>query len=188
MADDPPKVQPKATTPEGIKIEAAARAVLSSIIGPSVSEKREYGGVIWRRDATGEIGYTGPIKGFSEAGVDVGQDKPNMGCPPGTTPVAWYHFHPTKETNVGGDRFKMDWDKFIEGDKLLSDGHNLPGYVASFDRQFWRYDPPPAVDIGGGKMVVTEGPGSYGVLLNGLIKPGGKPPPQPRTITMPPLR
>jgi hypothetical protein len=60
-----------------------------------------------------------------------------------------------------------------EGDKLTSDGYNLIGYVATMDHRFWRYDPPPAVMVDG-KPVVTEGPGTYGVLNWALVPPRGR--------------
>jgi hypothetical protein len=170
MADsNQPAVQPRATTPEGIKIEAFARMLLAAVIDGSVAEKREYGGVIFRHDFNGRLGAT-QAKGYSGTGVDAGTWNKNRGCPEGTTPVAWYHTHPTK--NVVTPDFgtvPTDWEKFIEGDKLISDSFLLPGYVGTMDHRFWRYDPPPPALVNG-KPVPAEGPGTYGVL-NGVLVP-----------------
>ena len=168
-----PNVQPRATTPDGIKLEDFARSLLAGIIDQSVKETREYGGVIYRLNSTGALGKTGPFKGYSGANVDVGARNPNCGCPDGTTPVALYHTHPTKEVITLDGRFPTLWQQFIEGDKLTSDGYNLIGYVATMDHRFWRYDPPPSVMVDG-KPVVTEGPGTYGVLNGLLVPPRGR--------------
>ncbi|MFM9883262.1 MAG: DUF4329 domain-containing protein [Burkholderiales bacterium] len=175
MADPPqPLVQPRATTAEGIKIEEYARRLLAGLIVQSVEEGIEYGGVICRNNATGLLRTTGPFKGYSGANVDIGVwTKENCGCDDGTTPVAWYHTHPTTEIMTRDGLMHMLWDEFIEGDKLISDGFLIPGYVGTMDRRFWRYDPPPSVMFEG-KPVVTEGKGTYGVL-NGKLVPPRKP-------------
>lgn len=60
-----------------------------------------------------------------------------------------------------------EWDKFIGGDKLISDSFLLPGYVATMNGRFWRYDTP-APTLVDGVPTPTEGEGSFNVL-NGRI-------------------
>ena len=162
-------VQPRATTTEGIAIERFARELLAEVIQQSVAEKREYGGVIWRNVTTLQLGATRHA-GYSGANVDVGVWDANQGCPPGTKAVAWYHTHPVKEVATRDGKMSAGWDVFIEGDKLISDGFLLPGYVGTMDLRFWRYDPPPAQMVNG-KAVVTEGKGTYGPLNGKLVPP-----------------
>jgi hypothetical protein len=160
--------QPRATTREGIAIEQLAVSALKKIIAMSKSENREYGGVIHRHNVTGEIRKTGPFKGDRDNHVDVAQGKPNWGCPENTTPVAWYHTHPVKEritaTPQGVVRMTMEWDKFIEGDKVISDGNNMIGYMIDPDRQLWRYDPPPGFLLNGKWTTNAEDKGVWGKL------------------------
>jgi hypothetical protein len=170
MSDEPnARVQTKATTKEGIVIERLAVATLRAIIGQSISLRREYGGVIYRMPGSGRIGITGPFKGDREDHVDVGQEKPNFGCPDGSKPVAWYHTHPIKEkfsvTPQGVVRMAMEWDKFIEGDQVISDGNNLTGYMIDPDRQLWRYDPPPGFMLNGKWTTNAMDRGFWGKLL-----------------------
>lgn len=177
-----PAVQPRATTPDGIKIEQYARTLLAGIITRSVAEQTEYGGVIWRQDSTGQLGAT-LFKGYSGANVDVRIWTPNRGCPSGTTAVAWYHTHPTAQVMTRDGMMTTEWQAFIGGDKLISDGFLLPGYVGTMDMRFWRYDTPPSVMVNG-KPVVTEGKGTYGPLNGKLVPPkaGSHP------LTMTPVR
>jgi hypothetical protein len=166
-------VQPKTTTAEGIRIEEAARKLLKGILKESVAKEREYGGVIHRHERTGKIAWTGPVPGFSAVGVDVGQNKKNLGCPEGTKPVAWYHTHPVKEFYqvVNNEVIKMTahWDEFIDGDKALSDNHSLPGYVATFDGRLWLYTPPPMVTVGDKMYAPAFGTGTWGPMNGKLL-------------------
>jgi hypothetical protein len=167
-----PAFQPKATTPEGIKIEETARKLLKDVLAKSVDERREYGGVIHRHDTTRKIGWTGPFRGYASGRVDVRQDEVNRGCLAGTTAVAWYHTHPVAEfySIHNGELITLhaEWDKFIDGDEELSINWNLIGYVATFDRRFWRYDPPPATMINGKPATELNAKGTWGPL-NGRL-------------------
>ncbi len=170
--NDPAAFQPKATTPEGIKVENAARALLKGVLKQSIDDRREFGGVIYRFDSTAKIGWTGPFRGYASGRVDVRQDEENRGCPAGTAPVAWYHTHPVKEFyNLhNGELITMhaEWDKFIGGDEELSINWSLIGYVATFDRRFWRYDPPPSTLINGKPSTKAFAKGTWGPL-NGKL-------------------
>ncbi len=69
--------------------------------------------------------------------VDVGVHEPNHGCPDGTTPVAYYHTHPTY--SVGG--VKADFEIFSPEDKnVASDNGLASAYVGTLDGSFLRYD------------------------------------------------
>lgn len=164
--------QPKATTPDGIKIEKAARAVLKGVLKQSIDDRREFGGVIYRDNNTGKVGWTGPFRGYASGRVDVQQDAENRGCPAGTTPVAWYHTHPVKEFyNIQNGMLitlHAEWDKFIGGDEDLSNNWGLTGYVATFDGRFWRYDPPPSTMINGKPTSEAFTKGTWGPL-NGKL-------------------
>jgi hypothetical protein len=175
-------VQQPAATPEGRRIEEFALRMLRQVLRKSLhggpdGRPREWGGMIYvdNRNAgpagNGPLGFT-RYEGDSPIHVSVHDKEPNRGCPPGTTPVAWYHTHPTAEmvTN-GGDYFTTRWREFIDGDKELSDKYLLPGYVATWDQRFWRYDPPPQAIVDG-KPFFNDGlpvsdaskEGYYGVL------------------------
>ena len=176
MADEyNERVQTKATTRDGMMIERLAVQALVKIIGTSLTERLEYGGVIHRHPATGVIARTGPIKGDRDDHVDVSDGKPNWGCPEGTVPVAWYHTHPIKEKiSVTPEgvvvRMPMEWDKFIDGDQVISDGNNMIGYMIDPDRQVWRYDPPPAFMVNGKWATWAEDKGFWGKLKTQLNK------------------
>lgn len=167
--------QPKSGTRDGMTVEEFARKILAPLIGKSVSEQIEYGGVIHRHLKTGELGSTGPFKGDSPTHVDVRiwaprgktQKEWNAGCPAGTKPVAWYHTHPAKFVMTRDGLMNADWDKFQDGDQLISDSFLLTGYVATMDRQLWRYDYPQPV-IYNGEPIPSDGKGNF-VPLNGKL-------------------
>ncbi|MBR0649642.1 DUF4329 domain-containing protein [Roseomonas terrae] len=168
MSDAPG--QPKLTTVEGIRIEAAAYHMLSRAIGVSKTEGIEYGGVIYRNETTKQIHATGPIKG-EPVTVDVGQHKINLGLGDNLKPLAWYHTHPLYELEniqFNNEPAKLEWDKFIGGDKEISDYRQIMGYVATRDGRFWRYDPPPEVQDS------NYGPGSWGVVNFPRMRTGAK--------------
>ena len=167
--------QPKSGTRPGMTIEAYARSILKPLIKDSVGHNVEYGGVIYRWVASGKLGMTGPFEGDSPTHVDVRvwaptgktQKEWNAGCPAGTQPVAWYHTHPVKTVLTRDGVMHAEWDKFIDGDKLISDSFMLTGFVATMDGQLWRYDYPTPTKIGD-ELVPTEGPGNF-VPLNGKL-------------------
>jgi Domain of unknown function (DUF4329) len=207
MADpdtDTPDVQQPAGTPEGQRIEEYARRALSLVLNKSVrggpdGVPREWGGVIYvwesggRDHRAGELGAT-VNEGYAMVNVDVHAWDLNCGCPPGTRPVAWYHTHPVDDFVAhGGDRFSAQSREFIGGDKLISDSLLLPGYVATRDGGFWRYDPPPQAIVDGkpyfykGKPVVDgDKKGHYGMLKAKVVPLSIKQ--HMPTIKMPPLR
>ena len=135
--------QTRATDAQDICVEMVAFYFLSGIIGWSVTKTCEYGGVIFLDSATGLVGATGPVMGEAIT-VDVGQNKIKMGLPATLKPLAWYHTHPLKEKpQDDGTILHFEWDKFIGGDKGISDDKRLVGFVGTMDGGFWRYDPAP---------------------------------------------
>lgn len=169
--------QPKSGTLEGITVEEYARKILTPLIKLSVDDQREYGGVIYRNVSTGELGKTGPFKGDSPTNVDVKvwapkgktQKEWNAGCPAGTKPVAWYHTHPVEVVMThGGVLMHANWDKFEGGDVLISDSLMLTGYVATWDRQLWRYDFPKPAMYNGELVPSADAQGTF-VPLNGKL-------------------
>jgi hypothetical protein len=170
MADAYPAQTP-ASDPEKKRIERYAIKQLGSILCYSLAANPpiEWGGVIYRWDAAGrghtagQLDHTGYfISEGSSINVNVGQDKPNCGCPEGSTPVAWFHTHPRKETK---DHVQLGWDQFVEGDVYVSDNWGIPGYVATMDGRVWRYDPPPTVGYNNGRPTQQQGvEGTYGTL------------------------
>lgn len=168
--------QPKSGTREGMTVEAYARKLLAPLIGKSIAEQLEYGGVIYRHLSSGDLGRTGPFKGDSPTHVDVRVWAPkgktqrewNAGCPAGTKPIAWYHTHPAKVVMTRDGLMNADWDKFQDGDELISNSFLLTGYVATMDRQLWRYDYPEPVMYNGEAVPSANGEGKF-VPLNGKL-------------------
>ncbi|GGJ10085.1 DUF4329 domain-containing protein [Neoroseomonas lacus] len=156
--------QPKATTKEGARVEAAAIFLLRHIIAWSVKEQKEYGGVIYLDTASGEIRANGPLSATTSANtVYVGQNEVNLGLPATQRPLAWYHTHPLTEMNG----WHFEWDKFEGGDYRLSTTRRIPGYVCTMDGWIWRFDPSPEpqADPETGH-IDDDGPGSWGKILN----------------------
>ena len=150
-----------------------ARKQLNIDLPKSITERREYGGVIYRYSRTGVIEQTGPFQGPIGAGtVNIRHKEPNMGCPKGSVPIAWYHTHPFVSNSQG---MAYASKEFIDGDKAISDSHGICGYVGVYDGTFWRYDPAPvsrdnsATDADGN--VVPEREGRFIQLADALKTP-----------------
>ena len=161
---------PQAKGPDhaAMRIEDEAYELLNQVLPLSLkAPPREAGGVI-HRNKSGEFGHTGHF--FSEPwdNVKIKADEPNMGCPEGSVPVAWYHTHPYDKKG----EWSYEAKAFIGGDEFISNNNNIPGYVGVFDGTFWRYDPPPEA----GAPIVLDGspvkplpPGRF-VQLNRKLK------------------
>lgn len=116
-------------------IDNAARAALNATLAKSIEERREYGGMIY---ASGGQCIAMPARTQRDpTRVDVGQREPNCGCPPGTTPVAYYHTHPTY--SVAG--MKAQYNEFSEDDKAVARDFKLEAaYVGTLDGSFLKFD------------------------------------------------
>ena len=152
------------------RLEVLVRAQLNADLPKSLKDQCEYGGVFYRRSRNGAIEHTGSFKGPAQQGtVDIGHKKPNMGCPDGSIPVAWYHTHPFVLNSQG---MAYASKEFIEGDSAISDQQQISGYLGVYDGTFWRYDPAPqsrdnfATDVDG--RVIPERQGRF-IQLDGKL-------------------
>lgn len=113
----------------------AAKEALNKILGISIKERAEYGGMIYLQD--GKYAYTqARTQGYGNT-VNVGQYEPNRSCPEGSTPVAYYHTHP----NIKAGDFTMEYNKYSPEDTGLAKDLGLHAYMGSLDGTFWVYDP-----------------------------------------------
>ena len=116
-------------------MDNCARAALNKILGTSIVERSEYGGMIFLQD--GKYDFTpARTQGYGNT-VNVGQWEENRSCPEGSTPVAYYHTHP----NIKAGGFSMEYNKYSEEDTSLADELGLVAYMGSLDGTFWVYDP-----------------------------------------------
>lgn len=114
--------------------EAAARIALNSILATSISQRAEYGGMIYSE--RGEFAATTPrTQGYGNT-VDVGLREENKGCPKGTTPVAYYHTHP----NVSVGSLPMAYNEFRDDDVAITQDHCIDGYLGTIDGSFFKFD------------------------------------------------
>ncbi len=118
-----------------IGLDRAAREALNGILGKSVQEMKEYGGMIYMEG--GLYKAMPPRTQGNATTVDVGQREPNCSCPAGTMPVAYYHTHPTyKIAGMTGN-----YNEFSDEDKDVARDFNLDAaYLGSLDGSFFRWD------------------------------------------------
>ena len=118
-----------------VAVDNAARDALNGILAKSIEEMAEYGGMIYLQ-AGAPIAKSPVTQGYPNK-VDMGQDKPNCGCPFGTTPIAYYHTHPVVE-KAG---FHFEYNEFDNEDKAVAIDHDLDaGYLGSVDGSFIKFD------------------------------------------------
>ena len=116
-------------------IEKVARAALNGILSKSISERSEYGGMIYLQD--GKYHANEPrTQGYGNT-VNVGQYEPNRSCPEGSTPVAYYHTHP----NYSAGGILMKYNEYSDEDKDLAKDLKLDAYLGTLDGSFFVYDP-----------------------------------------------
>jgi hypothetical protein len=114
--------------------EEAARKALNRILACSISRRKEYGAMICRK-----AGKYVALKARTQDEpnkVDVGQNEENCGCPPGATPVAYYHTHPLY-SQAG---MKADYNEFSDEDIGVANDHKIDAYVGTLDGSFLKYD------------------------------------------------
>jgi len=117
------------------QMDQVARQAFNQILPKSIEERKEYGGMIYEKK--GFCVAMPPRTQGNPTTVDVGQHKPNCGCPPGTKPVAYFHTHPTY--SVGG--IKADYNVFDDPDKDVVIDHGLEaGYAGTLDGTFLKFD------------------------------------------------
>lgn len=116
-------------------IDNCAREALNKILGTSIVERSEYGGMIYLQD--GKYAYTKAVtQGYGNT-VNVGHREKNRSCPEGSTPVGYYHTHP----NIQAGKIPMEYNKYSEEDISLAEELGLLAYMGSLDGTFWVYDP-----------------------------------------------
>jgi hypothetical protein len=118
-----------------LQLEEIARTALNRILAKSIEEKKEYGGMIYA--SNGRCSAMPPRTQGLPTTVNVGQREPNCSCPPGTTPVAYYHTHPTY--SVGG--LKFDYNLLDDDDKNVAKDYSLDAaFLGTLDGSFFKYD------------------------------------------------
>jgi hypothetical protein len=118
-----------------VHIEKVARAALNGILGKSIAQRKEYGGMIYA--LSGKYHANPPrTQGYGNT-VDVGQREPNHGCPEGARAVAFYHTHP----NFSAGGIPMKYNEFSPEDKDLAVDLGLEAYLGTLDGSFFVYDP-----------------------------------------------
>lgn len=120
---------------DSAQLDKAAHEALNAILATSIEERKEYGGMLYIEKGRC---LAMPARSQGEPNkVDVGQYEPNCGCPDGTTPVAYYHTHPTY--SVAG--FKGDYNKMSDEDKNVAKDQDLDAaYLGTLDGSFYKYD------------------------------------------------
>lgn len=116
-------------------IDNVAREALNKVLGKSIVERSEYGGMIYLQD--GKYAYTNArTQGFGNT-VNVGHREENRSCPEGSKAVGYYHTHP----NFQAGKIPMEYNKYSEEDIALAEELGLLAYMGSLDGTFWVYDP-----------------------------------------------
>jgi len=90
--------------------EEVARRALNKVLADSVTWRIEYGAMICCK--AGKYVALKARTQHEPNKVDVGQDEDNCGCPPGWTPVAYYHTHPLY-SQAG---MKAEYNEFSDAD------------------------------------------------------------------------
>ncbi len=115
----------------------AAEHVSREINSKSISENREYGGMIYQNE-DGTYGYTGPIEGSID-GVDPGDP---ASIPKGKVPVAYWHTHGGDDPIYDNENFSNVYDpvdKEWYGDIPYADENKIDGYLATPKGKFKYY-------------------------------------------------
>ena len=123
----------KKTVKPGATAEDAARNMLNAYLKESIYRRVEYGGMIYRKGSLYHA--TGPREGTG-ASVDVGHRETNKGCPPGTTPAAYWHTHP----NYDAAGMTAEYWEFSDADKQVAKDADVDAYVGTLAGDFMRYD------------------------------------------------
>ena len=134
--------QGKSTDVEQSRLDEFARDQLQAILPASIASGFEKGAVICRNLATGELTATPVNTGTVKHTVDVGTALPNCGCKGGTTPVAYFHTHPSPAGHAGKAPGTSVAKSFSDDDLDVAKDYGLIAYVAGRDGSMWRYDPP----------------------------------------------
>lgn len=142
MPDDADRCLDKAADFELMTLDRFAKARLDEVLPDSIATGKEKGAVICRDPCTGALSTTTVRTGETKHTVAVPTYEKNCGCPERTTPVAYYHTHPSvagSQTGTPGNRVASD---FSGDDKDIARDYGLIAYIAQRDGMMWRYRPP----------------------------------------------
>ena len=148
--------QNKSTDVELSRLDEFARDQLQIVLPPSIASGFEKGAVICRDLASGKLSSTKVNTGTVKHTVTVGTALPNCGCPDGTTPVAYYHTHPSKAGEVANTPGATVATGFSDDDLDVAKDYGLIAYVAGRDGSMWRYDPPVMAFFHEGKRTLAD--------------------------------
>lgn len=134
-------------------MDNAARVALNSCLATSIEKPAEYGGMIYAMQ--GQILAKPPITQGNPNTVDVGSHAPNCGCPPGSTPVAYYHTHPIASRAGMTGEYNEVSDQDMD---VVTDNKLQAGYVGTLDGSFIKFGPDlPKPVVLPGKLKNTTG-------------------------------
>lgn len=144
----PGKAQRKSPTLEGGTIEDLARSRLKKLLPLSKGDQRERGGTIHRHNHSGTLGYV-EFKPGTHEDIDLGFNKdkssrylkPNRGCPPNTTPVAFYHTHGRDDSKLPPSHRRSGPADISDEDMRVATEEQLVAYVALDDGRWKRFTP-----------------------------------------------
>ncbi len=114
--------------------EEAARKALNKTLKLSIERRKEYGAMICLK-AGKYVAFKARTQDEPNT-VDVGQHEDNCGCPPGSTPVAYYHTHPL----YSQASLSASYNEFSDEDKDVAKDHSIDAYVGTLDGSFLKYD------------------------------------------------
>ncbi|MBR0672646.1 DUF4329 domain-containing protein [Neoroseomonas soli] len=149
--------QHKSTTVAFARLDETARDELAKVLPGSIKSELEKGAVLCRDDRTQQIFPTPLRTGEAKHSVDVGLREPNCGCPSGSTPLAYYHTHPSPPGEVAGsDGLMHVAEGFSDEDLDVSDQFGVVGYVGQRDGTMLAYVPKVEVVSGEGYRAVVQ--------------------------------
>lgn len=140
--------QRKSPTLSGGTIEKLVEARLRVLLPLSRGDQLERGGIVHRHTLSKALGVVEFAPGSHEA-IDLGFNKdalgqyvkPNRGCPPNTTPVAFYHTHGRDDSKLPPGMRRSGPADFSDEDKRVATEEQLVAYVALDDGRWKRFTP-----------------------------------------------
>lgn len=140
--------QPKSPALEDGAVENLVRSRLKALLPLSKSDQLERGGIVHRHNATRRLGFVEVVPGSHED-IDMGFHKnaflqyvnPNRGCPPNTTPIAFYHTHGRDDSKLAAGQRRSGPADFSWEDWRIATEEQLVAYVALDDGRWKRFTP-----------------------------------------------
>lgn len=140
--------QSKSPTIDGGRLEDMVRRRLRVLLPLSKNDQKERGGTVHRHNTSQKLGYVEFEPGTHES-IDMGfrKDgagqylKPNRGCPPNTTPVAFYHTHGRDDSKLPPGARRAGPADISDEDMRVATEEQLVAYVALDDGRWKRFTP-----------------------------------------------